>query len=83
MSKSNPLLTPFETFENTAPFSLIKEEHYEPAFTEAIEVARLEIEAITSNSEEPSFENTIEKLDEAGSLLGTISSIFFNLNSAE
>ncbi|MDP5077565.1 MAG: M3 family metallopeptidase, partial [Nonlabens sp.] len=83
MSKSNPLLTPFDTFENTAPFSLIKEEHYEPAFTEAIEVARLEIEAITSNSEEPSFENTIEKLDEAGSLLGTISSIFFNLNSAE
>ncbi|MDP5102082.1 MAG: M3 family metallopeptidase, partial [Nonlabens sp.] len=83
MSKSNPLLTPFDTFENTAPFSLIKEEHYEPAFTEAIEAARLEIEAITSNSEQPSFENTIEKLDEAGALLGTISSIFFNLNSAE
>jgi peptidyl-dipeptidase Dcp len=83
MSNSNPLLTSFETFENTAPFSLIKEEHYEPAFTEAIEVARLEIEAITSNSEKPSFENTIEKLDEAGALLGTISSIFFNLNSAE
>jgi len=83
MSNNNPLLMPFNTFENTAPFSLIKEEHFEPAFKEAIAAARLEIEAIATNVATPTFENTVEKLDEAGALLGTVSSIFFNLNSAE
>jgi peptidyl-dipeptidase Dcp len=83
MSNNNPLLIPFNTFENTAPFSRIKENHFEPAFKEAIRAARLEIKAIATNDTSPTFENTIEKLDVAGELLSTISSIFFNLNSAE
>ncbi|MDH3698389.1 MAG: M3 family metallopeptidase [Flavobacteriaceae bacterium] len=75
----NPLLTPFEE----APFSRIKNEHFTPAFEVAIEQAREEIEAITENSEEPTFENTIEALDYSGRHLQRISSIFFNLNAAE
>ena len=75
----NPLLTPFEE----APFSRIKNEHFTPAFEVAFEQAREEIEAITENSEEPTFENTIEALDYSGRHLQRISSIFFNLNAAE
>ena len=75
----NPLLTSFDT----APFSKIKNEHFKPAFIEAIENARSEIDAIVENSADPSFENTIVALDFAGQQLDRVSSIFFNLNSAE
>ncbi|MCK8480066.1 M3 family metallopeptidase [Psychroserpens algicola] len=73
----------FNTPFHTAPFSKIKNEDYLPAFLKAIEHARAEIDAITSNTEAPSFENTIEALDFSGEELDRISSIFFNLNSAE
>ena len=76
---NNPLLEPFDE----APFSKIKNEHFKPAFLQAIEDAKKEIYAIVANPEAPSFENTLEALDFAGYQLDRISSIFFNLNSAE
>ncbi|KPM32516.1 Putative peptidyl-dipeptidase [Croceitalea dokdonensis DOKDO 023] len=75
----NPLLIPFDE----APFSQIKNEHFKPAFLQAMEDARAEIDAITSNSEKPTFENTIVALEFSGQQLDRISSVFFNLNSAE
>ena len=79
----NPLLSAFDTPYQTAPFSSIKNEHFKPAFEKAIEMAKKEIEEITSNASVPTFENTIEALDFSGSLLSVVSKIFFNLNSAE
>ena len=73
----------FNTAYNTAPFSSIKNEDFLPAFKIAIEKARTEIDAIVNANEEPTFENTIEALDYSGEQLDRISSIFFNLNSAE
>lgn len=75
----NPLLTPFDT----APFSKIKNEHFKPAFLQAIEDARSEIDGIANSKEVPTFKNTIAALDFAGQQLDRISSVFFNLNSAE
>ncbi|APA64887.1 M3 family metallopeptidase [Maribacter sp. 1_2014MBL_MicDiv] len=75
----NPLLSPFDT----APFSKIKNEHFKPAFLQSIEDARAEIDAITENTDAPTFENTIEALEFSGQQLDRISSVFFNLNSAE
>ena len=75
----NPLLSPFDT----APFSKIKNEHFKPAFLQAIEDARAEIDTIVNNTAAPTFENTIEALEFAGQQLDRISSVFFNLNSAE
>ena len=79
----NILLKKFETAYNTAPFSKIKDEDFLPAFKQTIEDAKAEIDAITENSEEPTFKNTIEALEFSGEQLDRISSIFFNLNSAE
>ena len=79
MSQENPLLEPFDA----APFSKIKNEHFKPAFQEAIAKAKAEIDSITSNEEAPTFENTLEALEFAGETLSRVSSIFFNLNSAE
>ncbi len=77
------LTNPFNTKHNTAPFSKIKLEDYQPAFIENITNARAEIDAITNNPEAPTFENTIVALDFSGDALDRLSSIFFNLNSAE
>ena len=75
-------MAPFDTPYQTPPFHAIRLEHYEPAFHAAISQARQEIENIAANPEPPTFANTIEALDSAGERLDTISSIFFNLNSA-
>ena len=77
------LTSTFNTKYETAPFSQIKMEDYKPAFEENIKNAKAEIDAIINNLEAPSFENTLEALDFAGKPLDRLSSIFFNLNSAE
>ena len=76
---NNPLLTPFDT----APFSKIKNDHFMPAFLESMAQARQEIDLIANASSAPTFENTIAALDFAGQQLDRVSSVFFNLNSAE
>ena len=76
-------LKKFENKYNTAPFCKIKLSDYKPAFEQTIQIARKEIDSIVSNQENPSFTNTIEALDFAGEALDRLSSIFFNLNSAE
>jgi peptidyl-dipeptidase Dcp len=56
---------------------------YQAAFETTIAAARAEIDTISNNPEQPTFENTIEALDFSGQTLDRLSSIFFNLNSAE
>lgn len=75
----NILLSAFDT----APFSQIKTTDYEPAFNEAINQAKAEIQQIITNTDTPTFENTIEAMSFSGMQLDRISNIFFNLNSAE
>ncbi|MCB5984857.1 M3 family peptidase, partial [Flavobacterium psychrophilum] len=58
-------------------------EDYKPAFIQNIATAKAEINTIINNPENPTFENTIEALDFSGNALDRLSSIFFNLNSAE
>lgn len=77
------LTSTFNTKHNTAPFSQIKLEDYKPSFISTIAQAKTEIDEIINNPETPTFQNTIEALDFAGSTLDRLSSIFFNLNSAE
>jgi peptidyl-dipeptidase Dcp len=80
---NNPLLQKWSTPFETPPFDLILTSHYKPAIEQAIESATKEINAITENSDPPAFENTIAALDHIGDRLGRVSSILFNLNSAE
>ena len=82
MKSENPLLT-----ESTAPFGApqfdqIKDEHYLPAFEQAIAEAKAEIDAIVANKAEPTFENTIEAMEYAGQTLNKVAGIFYNLMEA-
>ncbi len=79
----NPLLQDFNTKYSTAPFSKIKNEHFKPAFEKGIQLAKAEINKIANNKKLPSFKNTLEALEFTGQKLDRVSSIFFNLNSAE
>jgi len=81
--KNNPLLQEWNTPFNTPPFQIIEISHYLPAVEEAVKLAEKEIKLITDNPDAPTFNNTIAALDSAGEKLGRISSVLFNLNSAE
>ena len=80
--EANPLLA-----ESTAPFGApqfdqIKDEHYLPAFEQAIAEAKADIDAIVANQEEPTFENTIEAMEYAGESFSKVAGIFFNVMEA-
>jgi peptidyl-dipeptidase Dcp len=79
----NPLLGEWDAPFGTPPFDKILLSHYKPAIEEAINSASEEIKAITDNTDRPDFGNTVAALDKAGESLGRITSLLFNLNSAE
>ena len=81
--ESNPLLQEWNTPYQTPPFSQIETKHYEPAIDYAIEQQRAEIDAIINNPEEPTFENTIVAMEQAGSHLSRVTGIFFVLNNSD
>lgn len=79
---NNPLLETSSAPYGAPAFDKIKVEHYKPAFEAAVAEGKAEIKAIVENPDEPTFENTIEALERAGSKLDNVSNIFFNLNEA-
>ena len=79
----NILTQPFDSKYTAAPFSKIKNNDYKEAFITLIAASKEEINQIINQPEKPTFENTIEAIDFAGNQLDRVSSIFFNLNSAE
>lgn len=78
----NPFFSEYNTPYGVPPFDEIKFEHYRPAFLKGMEEEMKEIEAICSNSEEPTFENTIVTYDQSGKLLSKVRTVFGGLSSA-
>ena len=75
----NPFFGEWNTPYNIPDFEKIKPEHYMPAFEEGMKRQKAEIDAIVNNNEAPTFENTIEALEQSGALLNEVSAVFFNL----
>lgn len=82
MTDVNPLLVASDNPFEAPAFDKINNSHYKPAFEEAIIEGRAQIDSIISNTDEPTFENTIVSLEYAGRKLSSIGAIFFNLNEA-
>jgi peptidyl-dipeptidase Dcp len=78
----NPLLAEWHTDFGVPPFDLIRNEHYEPAFREAMAQHLAEVEEIVANPEPPTFENTIVALELSGSALRTVSRVFGAVSGA-
>ena len=79
----NPFFKNYSTPYETPPFDQIQIAHYEPAFDEGIRLLNEEIQNIANNVETPTFSNTIIALERSGKLLNKVSSVFFNVLSAE
>ena len=85
MDLNSPLLQPWTgPYGGVPPWNLVRSEEFVSAFDAAISESNADIEAITDNSEKPSFENTIVAMERAGRTLSRLEAIFFvyasNLN---
>lgn len=78
----NPFFTEFNTPYGVPPFDRIDDEHYLPAFEEAIARHEADIEAIVANTEAPTFENTIVAYDRSGEMLSRVSPVFSGVRGA-
>ncbi|MCL6460310.1 MAG: M3 family metallopeptidase [Flavobacterium micromati] len=78
----NPFFQAYDTPFQVPPFNKIKNEHFKPAILEGISKHEAEIAAIANNTQAPTFDNTILAMENAGTLLSDVSSVFSNLNSA-
>lgn len=89
LNENNPLLKHYNTPHETAPFGEISIQDFEEAMLESIRRDNEDIDLIVNNPAEPTFDNTIvrEDSDKEKSyyygLLGSATTIFFNLMSAE
>ena len=78
----NPFFETYTTPYQVPPFDLIKNEHFKPAILEGIKKQETEINSIVSNKEKPTFDNTVLAMENSGKLLARVSTVFYNLNSA-
>ena len=85
--RKNPFFEPYNTLHDTVPFDNIRVEDLEEAFLEGIRGANEQIENTSNNPEKPTFDNTIiiseENKEGYYDLLSRVSTVFFNLMSAE
>lgn len=80
---TNPLLQDWTTPFELAPFDAISDEDFAPAFDAALSSHRTEVGAIAENPVAPSFTNTVEALEAAGSDLDKVLSVFFTVAGAD
>ncbi len=87
--RKNPFFEQYNTPHETVPFDRIRLSDYEEAMLEGIRRDDEQIEKIINDDAEPTFENTIIRVDDdkdGGNyydLLGRTTTVFFNLLSAE
>ncbi|WP_395688020.1 M3 family metallopeptidase [Caenimonas koreensis] len=83
MTDANPLLAPWTTPFGLPPFDQVLPAHFEAAFDAAMREHRAELDAIATNAQEPTFDNTIAAFDRAGRSLLRIDLLFYNLCASE
>jgi peptidyl-dipeptidase Dcp len=78
----NPLLVQSTLPLHFPRFDQIRNEDFQPAFEQAMAAHRQEIQAIASNPDKPTFDNTIVAMERAGAALDRVETIFYNLDSS-
>ena len=78
----NPFFTESTLPFHLPPFDRIKDSDYEPAFERGIADQAKEIDAIASNPDKPTFDNTIVAMERAGRLRDRVERVFDNLKDA-
>jgi peptidyl-dipeptidase Dcp len=79
----NPFAVPSPLPIHAPAFDKFRIEHYLPTFTFAMKQHLAEINAIASQTDAPTFENTIVAMERSGRLLTRVENVFSNLTAAE
>ena len=79
----NPFLVEWTTPYGMPPFDAIDADHYMPAFKKGVLDRRVDVDAIVSNADAPSFQNTIVALESTGPLFNKVIYTFVNVRSTE
>ena len=82
-TRVNPFLTEWDTPYGIPPFDEIQVDDYIPAIKEGIAQQQKEIDAITSNPEAPTFENTIAPYEESGEILAKVAGVLYNITETD
>ena len=78
----NPFFEAFTLPFGMPPFDRIEDEHFQPALEQGMAEQAREVEAIATNPEPPTFDNTIVALERSGRLLDRVGRVFSNLTGA-
>ncbi len=81
-SSDNPFFHEYDGIHNTVPFDRISNKYYEEAIDRGMKIQNQEIDAIVTQSAEPTFENTIVALERTGADLNRVLNVFYPLLSA-
>ena len=82
-SGTNLFLTEWDTPYGIPPFEQIGIDDYMPAIHAGIEQQNVAIATITSNAEEPTFDNTIAPLELSSGILDKVSGVLYNISETD
>lgn len=82
-TRTNPFLSEWDTPYGIPAFDKIELDDYIPAIEAGIDQQQKEIEAITSNPDEPTFDNTLGALENSGSILSRVEHVLFNISETD
>lgn len=80
---TNPLLSDWQTPFQIAPFDIISDDDFAPAFELALTSHKDEIAAIADNPDAATFDNTIGALEAAGTDFDKVLSVFYTVAGAD
>lgn len=80
---SNPFASRSTLPYELPPFHEIRNEHFRPALDAGFREELAEVEAIATNPEPATFENTLVALERAGALLDRVNSVLGNLSGTD
>lgn len=78
----NPFSQPSPLPYEWPPFDRIGNDDYLPAFEQAMQEQRAEVQAIVADPAPADFQNTLVQLERSGRMLSRVSAAFFNLNAS-
>ncbi len=81
-AESNPFFAESPLYMYYPQFDKVENSHYVPAFERGMQEHLAEIEAITSQTDEPTLDNTLVPMERSGQILDRVSRVFFSLSSA-
>jgi peptidyl-dipeptidase Dcp len=80
---ANPFDEPSTLPYALPPFRDVRTEHFRPAYEAGMAEHRAEVEAIATQSEAPTFENTLVALERSGQRLQRVEMVFSTLTAAD